>query len=204
MNAVQSFQVKNSLNADGVIGDKTVQMMLHNWRIQKPQLAHFLGQTHEETGGFTVLSENINYSAEALINLFGTHFKDLAEAKTYERKPEQIANRIYANRMGNGNEVSGDGWLFRGRGCLQTTGKNNYSLFSKYIGKDCVANPDLLITEFPFESAIYYFNSNKLWNLCNVVNDDAIKKVTHAVNGGYINLDKRIALTNQYWELINK
>jgi len=203
MNAIQIFQSQNGLDPDGVIGKDTIKMMLHIWRISNIQLAHFLGQTHEETGGYIALSENLNYSADALVKLFGTHFKGLADANNYARQPEKIANRIYSNRMGNGDEASGEGWKFRGRGCLQTTGKNNYSLLSKYLNVDVVTSPDLVATKYPFEAALFYFNSNKLWNLCSDISEDSIKKVTKAVNGGYINLDKRIAFTNHYNQLIN-
>jgi putative chitinase len=200
MIAVQLFQQQNGLTPDGVIGPKTIAMMLHVWGISKTQLAHFLGQTHEETGGFEALSENLNYSADALVKLFGKHFNN--DADKYARQPEKIANRIYANRMGNGNEASGEGWKFRGRGCLQTTGRNNYTLLGKYLNADLINNPDLVATKYPFESALFYFNSNKLWNLCNEVTEDSIKRVTKAVNGGYINLDKRIELTKKYQLLI--
>ena len=203
MNAIQIFQSQNGLEPDGVIGKDTIKMMLHVWRISNIQLAHFLGQTHEETGGYIALSENLNYSADALIKLFGIHFKGLADANNYARQPEKIANRIYSNRMGNGTEASGEGWKFRGRGCLQTTGKNNYTLLSKYLNVDVVASPDLVATKYPFEAALFYFNFNKLWNLCADVSEDSIKKVTKAVNGGYINLDKRIVFTNHYNQLIN-
>lgn len=203
MNAIQIFQSKNGLIADGIIGKKTIKMMLYVWRISNIQLAHFLGQTHEETGGYTALIENLNYSSEGLKKIFPKYFPTMELSNAYQRQPEKIANRVYANRMGNGNELSGDGWKFKGRGCLQTTGKNNYTLLSKNLNVDLLSNPDLVATNYPFESALFYFSSNRLWNLCVDISEDSIKKVTKAVNGGYINLDKRIEFTKQYSKLIN-
>ena len=107
--------------------------------------AMFLAQLDHESG-LKPISENFNYSASALLRVFGKYFTP-ALAVEYERKPEKIANRVYANRMGNGDECSGDGWKYRGRGFIQTTGKTNYKLLSMHTGIDYVNNPDLLLNE---------------------------------------------------------
>jgi putative chitinase len=102
-------------------------------------------------------------------------------------------SRVYANRMGNGDEASGDGFKFRGRGYIQLTGKNNYTSFSTFVGEDCVANPDLVATKYPLASAAFYFNSNKIWAICDKgASDGVVTQVTKAVNGGTHGLPQRI------------
>lgn len=139
----------------------------------KLRLAHFLTQIHHESG-LKPISENLNYSAKGLRKTFGDYFTDL-EAIKYQRKPEMIANRVYANRMGNGNEASGDGWKFRGRGLLQNTGKNQYILLSKDTRIDFLNNPDLLLIEpNAMIAALWFWQKYKL-NLLADKNDlDAI------------------------------
>jgi putative chitinase len=128
----------------------------------------------------------------------------MAEAQAYERKPEMIANRVYGNRMGNGAEASGEGFKFRGRGALQLTGKENYTNFSKFLNKpEILTNPDLVATEYAFESAIYFFERNGLWAICDKGVDDAtITLVTKRINGGTIGLDERKILTKKYYEIL--
>ena len=109
------------------------------------------------------LSENLNYSADGLLKIFPKYF-DKALALSYARNPQKIANRVYANRMGNGDESTGDGFKFKGRGYIQLTGKSNYAEFSKYIGEDCLTNPDLVSVKYPLESAAFFFTKNKLWS----------------------------------------
>ncbi len=107
-------------------------------------------------------------------------------ARAYERKPAKIANRVYANRMGNGDEASGEGWKYRGRGPLQLTGKNNYRAFGKYIGREqeILDNPDLVATELGFESALWFFDANKLWGICDQgINDASILALSSRING---------------------
>ena len=106
------------------------------------ELAHFLAQAGHESGGFKVVTENLNYSAQGLQKIFPKYFPGTLE-ESYARNPQKIANRVYGGRMGNGDEASGDGYKFRGRGYIQLTGKDNYKAFSTAIGEDCVANPDL-------------------------------------------------------------
>jgi putative chitinase len=163
------------------------------------RLSHFLSQCAHESGNFKFLRENLNYSADGLLKTFPKYFKDRATAEAYARKPEKIANRVYASRMGNGDEASGDGWKFSGKGFIQLTGRSNYSEFTKFIGEDCVANPELVATKYPLSSAAFFFNKNNLWAICDKgATDDIVKDVTKRVNGGTHGLDDRLAKFKQY------
>lgn len=163
------------------------------------RLTHFLAQCAAESGNFTILRENLNYSVVGLLNTFKKYFKTTAEASLYARQPERIANRVYANRMGNGNEQSGDGWKHRGRGYSQLTGKNNYTLFDKTVDDDILANPDLVATKYPLESAGWFWNEN---NLNTIADTNNIEAVTRVVNGGLTHLDKRIEYLARYKKLL--
>ena len=135
----------------------------------------------------------MNYSTDGLLKIFSKYFKDRATAEMYARKPEMIGSRVYANRMGNGDEASKEGFKFRGRGYIQLTGKDNYKQFSDFIGEDCVANPDLVATKYPLTSAAFFFNKNGIWSLCDKgATKNEIVAVTKRVNGGTIGLDDRI------------
>lgn len=147
------------------------------------RLAHFLAQCALESTGFTATVENLNYRAARLMEVFPKYFRGVDPA-AYANNPAKIANRVYANRMGNGDEASGDGFKFRGRGYIQLTGKNNYTSFSQFIGEDCVANPDLVATTYPLASAGFYFSSNNIWAICDRGADAAtVTRVSTAVNG---------------------
>jgi putative chitinase len=166
------------------------------------RLAHFLSQCGHESGGFKAVSENLNYSAKGLVGTFGKYFNSTTAAQ-YERKPEMIASRVYASRMGNGDETSKEGYKFRGRGYIQLTGKSNYTGFTKFIGEDCVSNPDLVANKYPLASAAFFFDSNKLWSICDKGADTAtVTAVTKRVNGGTIGLDDRIKHFNEYYALL--
>jgi len=166
------------------------------------RLAHFLAQCGHESGGFKLVSENLNYSAEGLKLTFPKYFTD-ALIPSYAKNPVKIASRVYANRMGNGDEASGDGYKFRGRGYIQLTGKTNYSSFATFIGEDTVANPDLVANKYPLASAAFFFNSNKLWTICDGgASDTIVTDVTKRVNGGTLGLADRIAHFNEYYALL--
>jgi putative chitinase len=166
------------------------------------RLAHFLAQCGHESGGFKAVSENLNYSAKGLQGTFGKYFPgNLADL--YARQPEKIASRVYASRMGNGNEASREGWNYRGRGYIQLTGKSNYTAFTKFIGEDCIANPDLVATKYPLASAAFFFNNNKLWSICDKGAAEAdVTAVTKRVNGGTNGLADRLKHFNEYWNLL--
>jgi putative chitinase len=166
------------------------------------RLAHFLAQCGHESGGFKAVSENLNYSADGLKKIFGKYFPGNLN-ESYARQPEKIASRVYASRMGNGDESSKEGFKFRGRGYIQLTGKANYTNFTKFIGEDCVSNPDLVATKYPLASAAFFFDSNKLWAICDRGADDAtVTSVTKRVNGGTIGLADRIKHFKEYYNLL--
>jgi putative chitinase len=166
------------------------------------RLAHFLSQCGHESGGFKAVSENLNYSADGLKKIFPKYFPgNLAES--YARNPEKIASKVYGGRMGNGDETTKEGFKFRGRGYIQLTGKANYTNFAKFIGEDTVANPDLVATKYPLASAAFFFDSNKLWAICDKGADDAtVTAVTKRVNGGVIGLIDRIKHFKEYYNLL--
>jgi len=173
--------------------------VMSKFGINTPErLAHFLGQCHHESGGFKFTTENTNYSDVGLKKRFSKYFKDKDISK-YARNPEKIANLVYANRMGNGNEASGDGFRFRGRGYIQLTGKNNYKTFDKFVDDDIVLNPDLVATKHPLLSAAWFWDVNDLNEICDKgVNKSTIFAVTKKVNGGIKGLEERSVLTTRY------
>ena len=166
------------------------------------RLAHFLAQCGHESGGFKAVSENLNYSADGLKKIFGKYFPGNLN-ESYARQPEKIASRVYASRMGNGDENSKEGFKFRGRGYIQLTGKANYASFDKFVDDDIMANPDLVATKYPLASAAWFFNNNKLWSICDQgATDDVVKKVTQRVNGGQIGILDRIKHFKEYYALL--
>ena len=167
------------------------------------RLAHFLAQCGHESGGFKAVVENLNYGAKGLVGTFKKYFPTEAAALPYERKPEKIANRVYANRMANGDEASGDGFRFRGRGYIQLTGRANYTSFNKFVDEDVVASPDLVATKYPLLSAAWFFHSNGLHKLADGgATDTVVTTVTKRVNGGTIGLADRIKHFKEYYSLL--
>ena len=167
------------------------------------RLAHFLAQCGHESGGFRATQENLNYSAKGLCGIFRKYFPSVTVAMQYERKPEKIANKVYANRMGNGNEASGEGWKYRGRGYIQLTGKENYKAFDATVPEDITANPDLVATKYALASAAFFFKKNNLWSICDRGSDDAtVTSVTKRVNGGTIGLLDRKKHFKEFYHLL--
>lgn len=166
------------------------------------RLSYFLSQCAHESLNFTVVRENLNYSADGLLNAFEKYFTP-EQAKKYARDPVRIASRVYANRMGNGDEASQDGWNFRGRGFIQLTGQSNYEAFGEHIDYDVVSNPDIVAVRYALESAAFFFDKSNLWNLCDKGSSkENVKAVTKVVNGGYNGLDDRIARFNRIYALV--
>lgn len=156
------------------------------------RLAHFLAQCAHESGNFKFTTENLNYSAEGLSKIFGRYFPGNL-ATSYARQPQKIAARVYANRMGNGDEASQDGWKYRGRGYIQLTGKENYTAFSHSVSDDILANPDLVASKYPLLSAAWFWNSRQLNALADGgEGDDVVTAITKKVNGGTNGLADRI------------
>lgn len=156
------------------------------------EISSFIAQTGHESAHYNVLQENLNYSKDGLRKIFGKYFPTEELAAQYARNPPMIASRVYANRMGNGTEASQEGWLYRGRGLIQCTGKQNYQRCSQFLFKDdrLLTQPELL-TEYKYAilSACFYWTANKLNNYATDV-----KATTKLVNGGYHGLDDRLAI----------
>ena len=201
--SVKLLQKKIGVTADGAFGPNTLRAAMAFYEMTAYRAAHFFGQTAHETNTYKAFSENLNYSASGLSKIFGKYFPgDLEEE--YARNPEKIASRVYGNRMGNGDEESGDGWKYRGRGALQLTGKNNYTAFAKYLDKpEILDNPGLVANEYAFESAMFFFDKNNLWSICDKgIDSNTITKLTRRINGGTNGLDHRKDLTLKYYEYV--
>ena len=159
------------------------------------QQAAFIGQCGHECGNFRILEENLNYRAATLMKLWPKRFPTQEIANAYAGNPKKIANMVYANRMGNRNESSGDGYRFRGRGCIQLTGSTNYFNAGKALGMDFWADPDLVGTPtYAALTAGWFWSTHK----CNETAEAGDwLKLTKAINGGTIGLDDRIKHTNE-------
>jgi putative chitinase len=201
--SLKSLQEKIGVTADGIFGPGTMKKAMEFYKLTPVRAAHFFAQTAHETGGFKAFSENLNYSADGLQKIFGKYFPGNLE-ESYARNPEKIANRVYASRMGNGDEKSGDGFKFRGRGALQLTGKDNYTAFAQYLQKpEIMTTPELVATVYSFESAMFFFDKNKLWSICDQgINDAAILALTKRINGGTHGLEDRNQKTKKYYEYV--
>lgn len=172
--------------------------ILDNANINTPlRLAHFFAQIEHESG-LKPREENLNYSADRLLEIFPKYFNE-SNVYDYARKPILIASRVYKNRMGNGSESSGDGWKYRGRGFIQLTGKDNYIEFSKETEINCVNDPDLLLKEEnAMLSAVWFWKKR---NLNILADNDDIKNITRRINGGYNGLEHRKELLSLYKEI---
>jgi putative chitinase len=191
----------------GHIPDAVIQMIpdtAAKFQINTPlRLAHFLAQCGHESGGFKATQENLNYSAKGLNGIFKKYFPTEASAASYARNPQKIANKVYANRMSNGDEASGDGYKFRGRGYIQLTGRANYTLFGKAIGEDVTGNPDVVSGKYALLSAAWFWSNNGLNKLADGGSTDAVvTTITRRVNGGTIGLADRIKHFKEYFHLL--
>lgn len=197
---IASLQAKCGLQPDGKWGPDTYRAARSYFKMSNNQAANFFGQCAHESGNFKSFLENLNYSAEGLLQTFPKYFADETIAAQYARKPEKIANRVYGGRMGNGPESSGDGYKFRGRGLIQLTGKANYQAFAIAINRlDVVSNPDIVAGELAFDSALWFFKKTGLMELSDKGFTTAIiTQVTKKINGGTKGLDDRINKTQQF------
>lgn len=210
MKAIVEFQKTHGLVPDGVIGKKTLAKINEIIGLRsKEELAHFMGQCSHESGNFNSVTENLNYSAASLLKGFPKYFNS-SNVNAYARQPEKIANRIYANRMGNGDEDSGDGWKYRGMGLIQLTGKWNHEKFADFINNpEIKENPILIASNYAFESAKFYFDSCDLWKYAKTVDDESILTISKAINLGSPNskkipngLSDRLEKTKYYYNLM--
>jgi len=167
------------------------------------RMAHFLAQCGHESGNFKIMRENLNYSAEGLQKIFRKYFPTPESAAKYARQPEKIANKVYGGRMGNGDEASGDGYKFSGKGFIQLTGKDNYTAFDKTVEDDILANPNLVATKYPLLSAGFFWSKNGLNGIADGgASEEVVTKVTKRVNGGTIGLADRLAHFKEFHHLL--
>lgn len=179
--------------------------VITKFQINTPlRMAHFLAQCAHESGRFHSTVENLNYSADGLKRTFKKYFLNEGLAEKYARKPELIASHVYANRMGNGDESTHDGWKYRGRGYIQITGKNNYAAFDKHVDEDVITNPDVVATKYPLTSAAWFFNSHGVNTIADRgATTEVITAVTKIINGGTNGLDDRISYFKKYYPLLS-
>lgn len=164
------------------------------------RMAGFLAQCGHESAGFTRFRENLNYSSDALHRVFKKYFPTLESAKPYHRKPEKIANKVYGNRMGNSDELSGDGWKFSGKGAIQITGKNNYSAFAKHKNMTLDEVSEYMLSlEGAIESALWFWDVNGLNQICD---KDDVKLMTKRINGGYNGLEDRTKHYEEFKQIL--
>jgi putative chitinase len=167
------------------------------------RLAHFLAQCGHESANFKATRENLNYSAEGLNKIFKKYFPTLESAKAYARQPEKIASKVYANRMGNGDEASKEGFKYAGKGYIQLTGKANYMEFDKTVPEDIINNPELVATKYPLASAAWFWSKNGLNLIADKgATDLVVTSVTKRVNGGTIGLPDRIKHFKEFYALL--
>jgi putative chitinase len=192
----------------GVIPDNVllqIRGVMETFQINTPlRISHFLAQCAHESGNFKTVNENLNYGAKGLLRTFKKYFPTEAKALQYERNPEKIANLVYANRMGNGVESSGDGFKYRGRGYIQLTGKVNYESFNKMVDDDIIVNPALVATKYPLLSAAWFWNSRLLNTLADKgATDVDVSAITKKVNGGVNGLADRLAKFKKFYSILN-
>jgi putative chitinase len=191
----------------GAVPDEVLAQIpgvMEKFQINTPlRLCHFLAQCAHESGNFKAVSENLNYGAKGLLGTFKKYFPTEAKALQYERKPEKIANLVYASRMGNGDEASGDGFKYRGRGYIQLTGKVNYESFDKVVEENVTETPDLVATKYPLLSAAWFWNSRTLNTLSDKGATDAdVTAITKKVNGGTHGLEDRITKFKKFYSIL--
>lgn len=201
LNYLQKYQQQLGLVPDGIIGNKTAKAFMDDLGItDKLFFSHMMGQIAHESGLYKNARENLNYSEAGLLNIFKKYFSGKAGDKSaafYARQPEKIANLVYANRMGNGDEASGDGWKYRGIFGLQLTGKDNILAFIRYLGLPDDTDPDSLLDNPKnyFLSALFWFKENGVDKLCTSTKETCIVTVTRRINGGTNGLADRIKQT---------
>lgn len=178
--------------------------VMEKFQINTPlRLAHFLAQCDHESGGFKATTENLNYSADRLLVVFPKYFKNINEANAYARNPKKIASRVYANRYGNSDEASQDGYLYRGRTFVQLTFKANYEAFGKAVGEDFVKNPDLVNEKYALVCAGWFWNNAKINPIADKGTDiNTITAVRKKINGGDKGLLDVQKLFTKYYNLL--
>lgn len=170
--------------------------------ISSLRLAHFLSQCAHESANFTRTTENLNYSAEGLLKTFKKYFTE-ESAHEYARNPVAIASRVYANRNGNADEESQEGWLYRGEGYIQLTGKDNFIAFGKTVPENIELNPELVATKYPLLSSAWFWNSRNINNVADIGHSEQdVANVTKKVNGGMNGLHERVVWFDKFYNLL--
>ena len=186
---------------DSVISQ--IPEVAEKFQINTPlRLAHFLAQCGHESGGFKVVKENLNYSADGLKKIFPKYFPGTL-SESYAKNPEKIASKVYGGRMGNGGESTKEGYKFSGKGFIQLTGKDNYIAFGKSIGVDLVSHPELVSEKYPLLSAAWFFNKNCVKKCDGGSSRVVVESVTKCVNGGLIGIEDRLKHFNEFYKLLS-
>jgi len=192
-----------------------IPSVMNKFNIATPlRLSHFISQCAHESGNFTRVKENLSYSdVNRIVQIFRSdadinhdrviESSELEHAKNYVNKPEALANFVYANQNGNGNEAGGDGYLFCGRGYIQLTGRANYTLFDDFVSEEIVKMPGLVATKYPLLSAGWFFSKHGLNAVADEGSgDEVVKKITRTINGGLIGISERIVSFNKFYNLL--
>jgi len=200
--ALKSLQSKCGCSSiDGSFGPNTARAIVKHYELSPKRGAHLLGQVVHESGSFKLTRENLNYSVESMMRVWPSRFPTKESAEPYAKNPKALADKVYSGRMGN-KEGEGHKWI--GRGFLQLTGFNNVRSFASDMRlPEVMDDPTLLEKEYAMDTAIWFFQKNNLWKICDEgVNDNVIKKLTKKINGGYTGLDHRIKETNKIYEWV--
>ena len=188
--AMKALQAKVGAKPDGSFGPNTARAIAKHYELSPARAAHLLGQASHESAGFRLVRENLNYTSETMMRVWPSRFRTLEEAQPFARNPKGLADKVYSNRMGNGE---GEGHVYIGRGFLQLTGKDNYKAFAADMRvPEIMQDPSLVETEYAFETALWFFEKNNLFEIADKgVSNDTIKQITKRVNGAYIGLSHR-------------
>ena len=195
--AMQKLQERIGASTDGSFGPNTARAITKHFSLSPERSAHLLGQASHESGGFNRVCESLYYSSpDRIRKVWPSRFKTVADAEPYARNPKALADKVYSNRMGNGEN---EGSVFIGRGFLQLTGKDNYRSFASDMRlPEVMTDPSLIETDYAFETAYWFFEKNKLFKIADEgVNTNTIEKITKRVNGGYHGLQDRLDQTNK-------
>jgi putative chitinase len=201
-NALKLLQEKCGCSPDGSFGPNTARGIVKHYELSPERGAHLIGQVIHESGSFKLTRENLNYSVESMMRVWPSRFPTKESAEPYARNPKALAENVYFGRMGNDSKEKAS--LYIGRGFLQLTGFNNVKAFASDMGKpEVMEDPSLLEEDYAMDTAIWFFQKNNLWKICDEgVNDDTIKRLTRKINGGYTGLDHRIKETNKVYEWV--
>jgi len=197
--AMQKLQERIGAATDGSFGPNTARAITKHFGLSAERSAHLLGQASHESGGFKRVCESLYYSsADRIRKVWPSRFPTVEDAQPYARNPKALADKVYSNRMGNGEN---EGSVFIGRGFLQLTGKDNYRSFAADMRlPEVMTDPSLIETDYAFETAYWFFEKNKLFKIADDgVNTDTIEKITKRVNGGYHGLQDRMDQTHKIY-----